>query len=51
MEGRVVNLKRKPRPDDYVYIGRRQWRGNELFEASPWGNCYSVRRYGRWACS
>ncbi len=40
--GRVINLKDKPRPDDY-----RQWCGKELFEASPWGNYFSVRRYGR----
>jgi uncharacterized protein DUF4326 len=44
---RVINLKDKPRPDDYVYIGRRQWCGKELFEASPFANYFSVKRYGR----
>ena len=44
---RVINLKDKPRPNTYVYIGRRQWCGKELFEASPWANYFSVKRYGR----
>jgi hypothetical protein len=41
MVGRVINLNDKPRPapEDYIYIGRRQWCGKELFEASPWANC------------
>jgi hypothetical protein len=45
-ETRVINLKDKPRPDTYVYIGRRQWCGKELFEASVWANYFSVKRYG-----
>jgi hypothetical protein len=45
--GKVINLKDKPRPDYDVYIGRRQWYGKELFEASPWANYYSWKRYGR----
>ena len=45
--GKVINLKDKPRPDYDVYIGRRQWCGKELFEASPWANYFSVKRYGR----
>jgi hypothetical protein len=45
--GEVVNLTDKPRPHYDVYIGRRQWCGKELFEASPWANYYSVKRYGR----
>jgi Domain of unknown function (DUF4326) len=44
---RVINFKDRPRPDEYVYIGRRQWAGKELFEASPWANQYSVKKYGR----
>jgi hypothetical protein len=44
---RVINLNDKPRPAYDVYIGRRQWCGKELFDASPWANYYSVKRYGR----
>jgi Domain of unknown function (DUF4326) len=46
---KVINLNDKPRPERsaYVYIGRRQWCGKELFEASPWANYYSAKRYGR----
>jgi uncharacterized protein DUF4326 len=45
---RVINLKDKPRSTDgYVYIGRRQWCGKGLFEASPFTNYFSVKRYGR----
>ncbi len=47
MSGRVINLTHKPRPDDYVYIGRRQWCGKEVFDASLWANYYSVKKYGR----
>jgi hypothetical protein len=47
MTGRVINLTHKPRSADYVYIGRRQWCGKELFPASPWANYYSVKKYGR----
>jgi hypothetical protein len=45
--GRVVNLNDRPWPEDFVYIGRRQWCGKELFEASPWANYFSVKCYGR----
>jgi hypothetical protein len=45
--GKVVNLEHKPRPYYDVYIGRRQWCGKELFEASPWANYFTVTRYGR----
>ena len=44
---KVINLKDKPRPETYIYIGRRQWCGKELFEASPRANYFSVKRYGR----
>ena len=47
MAGRVINLTHKPRPAEFTYIGRRQWCGKELFEASVWANYYSVGRYGR----
>jgi hypothetical protein len=49
MSGKVINLKDKPCPSeaDYVYIGRRQWCGKELFPASPWANSFSVKKYGR----
>src|SRR5215210_5115534 len=49
----VINLNHKPRPDSdsFVYIGRRHLprapRGKEEFQASPWANYYSVKRYGR----
>jgi hypothetical protein len=46
---KVISLKHKPRPAPatYIYIARRQWCGRELFEASPWANYFSVKRYGR----
>jgi hypothetical protein len=48
---RVINLKDKPRPDEFVYIGRRHPprapRGKEEFQASDWANHFSWRRYGR----
>jgi Domain of unknown function (DUF4326) len=49
LAGRVINLNDKPRPapETYEYVGRRQWCGKELFEASFWANYYSVKRYGR----
>ena len=47
MTGKVINLKDKPRPEYDVYIGRRQWVGKELFEASPWSNHFSVKCHGR----
>jgi uncharacterized protein DUF4326 len=30
-----------------IYIGRRQWRGKDIFEASPWANYFSVKKWGR----
>ncbi len=45
MSGRVINIKSNE-PFD-VYIGRRQWRGKEVFPASPWANYFPVKRYGR----
>jgi hypothetical protein len=49
VSGQIINLNDKPRPprESYVYIGRRQWCGKELFESSPWANYFSVKRYGR----
>jgi hypothetical protein len=47
LTSRVINLTDKPRPAFDVYIGRRQWCGKEVFEASPWANPFSVKRYGR----
>jgi hypothetical protein len=50
---KVINLNHKPRPDpdSFSYIGRRHPprapRGKEEFQASPWANYYSVKRYGR----
>jgi hypothetical protein len=50
---KVINLNHKPRPDpdSFSYIGRRHLprapRGKEEFQASPWANYYSVKRYGR----
>jgi hypothetical protein len=46
-EPRVINLTDKPRPDTFIYIGRRQWCGKERFEASVWANYFSVKRDGR----
>ena len=45
MGGKVINIKSDETFD--VYIGRRQWRGKEVFLASPWANYFSVKRYGR----
>jgi hypothetical protein len=47
LAGRVINLTDKPRPAFDVYIGRRQWCGKEVFEASPWANPFSVKKWGR----
>jgi hypothetical protein len=47
LDGTVINLTDKPRPAFDVYIGRRQWCGKEVFEASPWANPFSVKRWGR----
>ena len=47
MDGRVINVTDKPRPAFDVYIGRRQWCGKELFEASPWASPFSVKKWGR----
>jgi hypothetical protein len=41
MAARVINLKNE-RPDDYVYIGRRQWCGREKLPASIWAHYYTV---------
>jgi hypothetical protein len=47
LASRVINLTDKPRPAFDVYIGRRQWCGKEVFEASPWANPFSVKKWGR----
>ena len=47
MADRVINLTDKPRPAFDVYIGRRQRCGKEVFEASPWANPFSVKKWGR----
>jgi hypothetical protein len=47
LTSRVINLTDKPRPAFDVYIGRRQWCGKEVFEASPWANPFSVKQWGR----
>jgi hypothetical protein len=47
LASRVINLTDQPRPAFDVYIGRRQWCGKELFEASPWENPFSVKKWGR----
>ena len=47
MASRVINLTDKSRPAFDVYIGRRQWCGKEFFEASPWANPFSVKKWGR----
>ena len=47
LASRVINLTDKPRPAFDVYIGRRQWWGKEVFEASPWANPFSVKKWGR----
>jgi len=47
LASRVINLTEKPRPAFDVYIGRRQWCGKEVFEASPWANPFSVKKWGR----
>jgi hypothetical protein len=50
---KVINLNHKPHPDpdSFIYIGRRHPprapRGKEEFQASPWANYFSVKRYGR----
>jgi uncharacterized protein DUF4326 len=41
----VINIA-SSEPYD-VYIGRRQWRGKNLFEAPPWANYFSVKKWGR----
>jgi len=43
-ETTVVHVLKEPYD---VYIGRRQWCGKELYEASPWANYFSVKKYGR----
>jgi hypothetical protein len=47
LPGRVINLTDKARPAFDVYIGRRQWCGEEVFEASPRANPFSVKKWGR----
>ena len=47
LASRVINLTDKPRPAFDIYIGRRQWCGKEVFEASPWANPFSVKKWGR----
>ena len=47
MAGKVVNVTDKPRPAFDVYIGRRQWYGEELFGPSPWANHFGVKKWGR----
>jgi hypothetical protein len=47
LASRVINLTDKPRPAFDLYIGRRQWCGKELFEASPWANPFSVKKWRR----
>ena len=47
LASRVINLTDKPPPAFDVYIGRRQWYGKELFEASVWANPFSVKKWGR----
>ena len=51
MSGRVINLNDKPRPDEFVYIGRHHPRGSTIetceFRQSPWANPFGVKRYGR----
>jgi hypothetical protein len=47
VSGKVINLNDKPRPAYDVYIGRRQWCGRELFEASPLANYFDWKKLGR----
>jgi hypothetical protein len=53
VSGKVVNTKHVANkadgslPDGVVYIGRRQHWGKHLFDASPFANYFSVKKYGR----